>query len=155
VLQVAKDSTKTVRVFGTDYATRDGTCIRDYIHVCDLANAHILALEHLLAGGNSAAFNLGIGHGYIRVREVIECAKKVTGQPITVREEPRRPDDPDAVAGDAGRAVAEMGWQAKFSDLETISAQPGNGKSKGLGSEEPDAAGEALMSPVDVCQGRC
>jgi UDP-glucose 4-epimerase len=119
VLQAALDHNRTVRVFGTDYATRDGTCIRDYIHVCDLANAHILALERLLAGGSSASFNLGNGKGY-SVREVIECAKQITGQPITVLEEQRRPGDPDALVGDAGRAIAELGWKPEFADLEAI-----------------------------------
>jgi UDP-glucose-4-epimerase GalE len=119
VLQAACDPGKTVRIFGTDYQTRDGTCIRDYIHVCDLARAHILAMERLLAGEESRAFNLGNGQGY-SVREVIDCAAKVTGLPIKVEEAPRRPGDPDSLVGDATRARKELGWEPAFADLQDI-----------------------------------
>ena len=126
VLQTALDEEKdgqgekkTVHVFGTDYNTRDGTCIRDYIHVCDLADAHILALQRLLAGEKSEAFNLGNGRGY-SVREVIDCARAVTGRPIAVREAPRRPGDPDALVGDAAKAMHELGWRPRFADLASI-----------------------------------
>jgi len=119
VLQAALDAEKIVRIFGTDYNTRDGTCLRDYIHVCDLADAHILALERLLAGEGSDVFNLGNGQGY-SVREVIDCARAVTGRPIAVREAPRRPGDPDVLVGDAGKAIRELGWQPRFANLESI-----------------------------------
>jgi len=118
-LQAALDAQKSVSILGTDYNTRDGTCIRDYIHVCDLADAHILALERLLAGEKSAAFNLGNGQGY-SVREVIDCVRAVTGRPLAVKEAPRRPGDPDALVGDAAKAIHELGWQPKFADLEHI-----------------------------------
>ena len=119
VLRAALDPEKEIRVFGTDYATPDGTCIRDYIHVCDLADAHILAMERLMAGEKSTAFNLGNSQGY-SVKEVIECAEKVTGRPIRVEEAPRRPGDPDALVGDAEKAVKELGWKPRFADLEGI-----------------------------------
>ena len=119
VLQAALDEQKTVSILGTDYNTRDGTCIRDYIHVCDLADAHILALERLLAGEKSASFNLGNGQGY-SVREVLDCARAVTGRPIADREAPRRPGDPDALVGDATKAMHELGWKPQYADLESI-----------------------------------
>jgi UDP-glucose 4-epimerase len=122
VLQAALDvkgEKKEIRIFGTDYETQDGTCIRDYIHVCDLANAHILALERLLAGEGSCVFNLGNGRGY-SVREVIDCAREVTGREIAVQEAPRRPGDPAILVGDAGKALHELGWRPKFAELENI-----------------------------------
>lgn len=119
VLQAALDDQKTVNVFGTDYPTPDGTCIRDYIHVCDLADAHLLALERLFSGAPSAAFNLGNGQGY-SVQEVIDCARMITGRKITVCEAPRRAGDPAVLVGDARKAVTELGWKPLFADLETI-----------------------------------
>lgn len=121
VLRAALDPAGTVRVFGTDYPTRDGSCVRDYIHVSDLARAHILALERLLAGEPGDVFNLGNGRGY-SVREVVACAEKVTGLPIAVEQAPRRPGDPDTLVGDAGKAAAELGWQPEYADLESIVA---------------------------------
>jgi len=119
VLQAALNETKTVHILGTDYDTRDGTCIRDYIHVCDLADAHVLALERMLAVEKSGVFNLGNGQGY-SVREVIDCARAVTGRPIAVREAPRRPGDPDILVGNAEKAMRELNWKPRFADLETI-----------------------------------
>ncbi len=119
VLGAAQDPAKEVQVFGADYATPDGTCIRDYIHVCDLADAHVLAMQRLMTGEKSMVFNLGNGKGY-SVREVIACAREVTGMPIRVHEGPRRPGDPDALVGDAQRAILELGWKPKFAGLETI-----------------------------------
>ena len=119
VLRAALDEKRTVDILGTDYNTRDGTCVRDYIHVCDLADAHILALERMLAGATSGAFNLGNGQGY-SVREVIDCARAVTKRPIAAREAPRRPGDPDVLVGDAEKAGRELGWKPRFADLETI-----------------------------------
>jgi UDP-glucose 4-epimerase len=119
VLQAALDEKRAVRIFGTDYDTTDGTCIRDYIHVCDLADAHILALERLFAGEGCSVFNLGNGRGY-SVREVIDCARDVTGRPIAIKEAPRRPGDPDVLVGDAEKAVRELGWKPRFTELETI-----------------------------------
>lgn len=119
VLQAALDERKQVKVFGTDYNTPDGTCIRDYIHVCDLADAHILAMQRLMSGEKSVAFNLGNGRGY-SVKEVIDCAKEVTGMPIRVREAPRRPGDPALLVADSRKAMRELGWKPKFAELEKI-----------------------------------
>jgi UDP-arabinose 4-epimerase len=108
----------SVQVFGTDYKTRDGTAVRDYVHVCDLARAHVLALAHLLDGDESVAVNLATGHG-ASVREVIEAARGVTRQRIEVREAPRRPGDPAVLIADAALARKLLGWSAER-DLETI-----------------------------------
>ena len=118
-LRAAADPKKPIRVFGTDYDTRDGTCIRDYIHVCDLADAHMLAMRYLEAGGPERAFNLGNGQGY-SVREVIECAERVTGLPVKTVMAERRPGDPAMLVGDAARAVAELGWKPRFAGLDDI-----------------------------------
>ena len=119
VLQAALDERKTIGIFGTDYETRDGTCIRDYIHVHDLAQAHILALERLFSGEGSSVFNLGNGQGY-SVREVIDCARGVSGEKIAVKEAPRRPGDPPILVGDAQKAAHELGWKPKFAQLDVI-----------------------------------
>ncbi|MBC7324209.1 MAG: UDP-glucose 4-epimerase GalE, partial [Moorella sp. (in: Bacteria)] len=106
-------------VFGTDYPTPDGTCIRDYIHVEDLAAAHVLALEYLLAGGRSEVFNCGYGRGY-SVLEVIAAAKKVTGVDFPVRYEGRRPGDPPVLVADARKIRERLGWVPAYDDLERI-----------------------------------
>lgn len=106
-------------VFGTDYPTPDGTCIRDYIHVEDLAEAHVLGLEHLLAGRESEVFNCGYGKGY-SVREVIEAAKKVTGVDFPVKYEGRRPGDPPVLVADSQKIRAKLGWVPSSDDLERI-----------------------------------
>ena len=111
VLRAAAGITEHVKIFGTDYATADGTAVRDYIHVDDLAVAHVLALEHNV-GGEHRIFNLGTGHGY-SVREVIETARRVTGREIAAVEEPRRPGDPPALVASAERARAELGWEPR------------------------------------------
>ncbi|MDR0465925.1 MAG: UDP-glucose 4-epimerase GalE [Deltaproteobacteria bacterium] len=119
VLQAALDDKKEISVFGVDYETPDGSCIRDYIHVCDLADAHVLALERLLAGEANDVYNLGNGRGY-SVREVIACARELTGRKIAVKEAPSRPGEPPVLVGDAGKALTELGWRPKFADLESI-----------------------------------
>lgn len=119
VLQAALDPKKEIRILGTDYATPDGTCIRDYIHVCDLADAHTLALERLLAGEPSSAYNLGNGQGY-SVREVINCAKEVSGRDIRVTESGRRPGDPPMLVGDCTLAARELGWKPRYADLRSM-----------------------------------
>jgi UDP-glucose 4-epimerase len=124
-LRAALNPSLSLRLFGADYATRDGTCVRDYIHVQDLAQAHILALERLLAGEPSAVFNLGNGRGHT-VREVIACAEKVSGLPIRVAQAPRRPGDPDTLVADAAKALAELGWKPQHADLEDIVASAWN-----------------------------
>jgi UDP-glucose-4-epimerase GalE len=108
-----------VDVFGTDYDTADGTAIRDYVHVCDLAAAHVRALDHLLAGGASASVNLGTGRGH-SVREVISMVETVGGHVVHVREAPRRPGDPPALIADPRLGRELLGWEARQSDLRTI-----------------------------------
>ena len=108
-------------VFGDDYPTPDGTCIRDYIHVDDLASAHVLALEHLIGGGASRAYNLGTGTG-ISNRELIDAVARVTGKPVPYRYGPRRPGDPPILVSDVARARSELGWIPESSDIDTIVA---------------------------------
>ncbi|MGC2331936.1 MAG: UDP-glucose 4-epimerase GalE [Candidatus Acidiferrales bacterium] len=119
VLAAALGEKAEVSVFGTDYPTPDGTAIRDYVHVVDLADAHIRALEYLRRGGKSDFINLGTGHGY-SVLEVIEAARKVTGHPIPIRIEGRRAGDPPKLVADAAKAQQVLGWKAAQSDLPQI-----------------------------------
>jgi UDP-glucose 4-epimerase len=121
VLDAAAGRRPEVTVFGTDYSTSDGTAIRDYIHVCDLARAHLLALEHLLDRGETVAVNLGNGVG-ASVREVVDTVRRVTGCDIPVRDAPRRPGDPAVLVADARKARGVFGWVAQRSDLATIIA---------------------------------
>jgi len=118
VIQAALDGTP-VPVYGTDYNTPDGTCIRDYIHVTDLANAHILALRKLEQENISGIYNLGNDNGY-SVREVIETVKKVTGRKIAAVDSPRRPGDPARLVASSDKIKKELGWTPKYPDLETI-----------------------------------
>ena len=119
VLQVPNGKRENVSIYGTDYDTPDGTCIRDYIHVTDLAEAHILAVEYLMKGGESNVFNLGNGVGY-SVREVIETARKVTGHPIPAVEIPRRAGDPARLVASGEKAKTVLGWEPKITSLEDI-----------------------------------
>lgn len=119
VLQVPNGKRESVSIYGTDYDTPDGTCIRDYIHVTDLAEAHILAVEYLMKGGESNVFNLGNGVGY-SVREVIETARKVTGHPIPAVEIPRRAGDPARLVASGEKAKMVLGWEPKITSLEDI-----------------------------------
>lgn len=119
ILQAANGTRDHISIFGTDYNTPDGTCIRDYIHVTDLAQAHILAVEYLLNGGESNIFNLGNGVGF-SVREVIETAKKVTGKEIKVIEEERRAGDPAILIASSNKAKNILGWKPEYYDLSTI-----------------------------------
>jgi len=119
ILQVAQGKRDHIDVFGTDYDTPDGTCIRDYIHILDLAQAHALSLKRLREGNPSASYNLGSEQGY-SVREVISTCEKVTGKPIKSVESPRRPGDPPRLVASAGKAKAELGWQPRFQSLEEI-----------------------------------
>jgi len=116
VLDAAAGVRPEIVVYGDDYATPDGTCIRDYIHVSDLANAHVLALRALEAGAATTAYNLGNGHGF-SVKEVIDTARQVTGREIRVRVGPRRPGDPPRLVGDATRIRKELGWRPEHADL--------------------------------------
>lgn len=119
VLLTALGKRESVSIFGTDYPTADGTCIRDYIHVNDLANAHILGLEYLLKGGNSDVFNLGNGGGF-SVKEVIETARQITGKEIKTVECDRRPGDPPVLIGSSEKARKLLGWSPEYADLKNI-----------------------------------
>lgn len=119
VLQVPNGKRASISIFGTDYDTPDGTCIRDYIHVTDLAAAHILAVKYLLDGGKSDVFNLGNGIGY-SVREVIDVARRVTGHPIPATETPRRAGDPERLVASSEKAKRVLGWNPTHASLEEI-----------------------------------
>ncbi len=119
VLMTALGKRESIAMFGTDYPTPDGTCIRDYIHVNDLADAHILGLEYLRRGGVSDRFNLGNGNGF-SVKEVIEAARAVTGKPIPAVAHDRRPGDPPALVGSGDRARKILGWDPQYADIQTI-----------------------------------
>jgi len=119
VLQVALGQREHISVFGDDYPTEDGTCIRDYIHVSDLADAHILALERLRQSGESAVYNLGSGNGY-SVKQVIDVSRAVTGHPIPAKIEPRRAGDPAVLIASSERARRELGWTPRHEKLEDI-----------------------------------
>ena len=121
ILQVPNGQREKISIFGDDYPTKDGTCIRDYIHVSDLAQAHILALDHLLQGGESDVFNLGNGVGFT-VKEVIDVARAVTGHPIPAETCPRRAGDPAQLIASSKKAVEQLGWKPKYNDLNNIIA---------------------------------
>ena len=118
ILQAASGEREQIDIYGTDYPTEDGTAVRDYIHVTDLARAHVKALEYLQQGGKSDAFNLGTGQGY-SVREMVQTAERVSGRPINAHEAPRRPGDPPRLVADPSKAAEVLGWRAEH-DLETI-----------------------------------
>jgi len=119
VLQTALGLRQAISIFGTDYPTPDGTCIRDYIHVCDLADAHVLGLQYLIDGGASTIFNLGNGNGF-SVKQVIDAARAITGCEIPAVECDRRPGDPPALVGSSERAIQTLGWKPVYPDIESI-----------------------------------
>ncbi len=121
ILRAALGSGDPIQIYGTDYPTRDGTAIRDYIHVSDLADAHVRAVRDLAAGGDSAALNLGTGHGY-SVREAIAAVERIGGRKVPQREAARRPGDPPELVADPALARSRLGWQPRHSDLDTIIA---------------------------------
>ena len=121
MLQAAAGRRPHLTVFGQDYATPDGTCIRDYIHVSDLGEAHLLALQRLWDGGASTAYNLGNGSGF-SVREVIDTARAVTGREIPVEYGERRAGDPARLVADSRQAQTELGWTPRRADLATLIA---------------------------------
>lgn len=119
VLQAASGERSTITVYGRDYPTLDGTCIRDYVHVLDLCAAHLLALQGLLDGKNSAVYNLGTGHGF-SVQQVIDAVRDITDCEVTVEEGARRAGDPAVLVADAARAMQDLNWHPQYSDLKTI-----------------------------------
>ena len=121
ILQVAQGKRDKLSIFGSDYPTRDGTCVRDYIHVEDLIDAHFLALDYLKAGNPSAAFNLGNGQGFSN-REILEAARKVTGHPIPAQDAPRRPGDPATLIASSQKAMDVLGWKPRYTSVEDVIA---------------------------------
>jgi len=119
--EVAVGKREALVIYGTDYETPDGTGVRDYIHVEDLATAHLDALAWLRRGGESQVLNCGYGHGY-SVREVVDAMERVTGEPLPVREEGRRAGDPPMLVADCGRIRELLGWTPRFDDLDRIVA---------------------------------
>ncbi len=118
-VQTALGMRPHMEVYGSDYPTRDGTCIRDYIHVSDLVAAHLQALEHLWKGSGSLVVNCGYGHGY-SVSEVIDTVRRVSGRPVDARFAPRRAGDPVAIVADSARIRSQLGWEPKLDDLSLI-----------------------------------
>ena len=119
ILQVPNGKREKIAIYGDDYPTSDGTCVRDYIHVTDLSQAHILAMDYLMNGGESQVFNLGNGVGFT-VKEVIDVARKVTGHPIPAEIVPRRAGDPARLVASSEKAKSVLGWKPQYADLETI-----------------------------------
>jgi UDP-glucose 4-epimerase len=119
VLQVASGRKKSIRIFGTDYDTSDGTCVRDYVHIWDLCVAHLLSMHRLLDSAQSCAYNLGNGAGH-SVKEVVSVASTVTGRHISTTNEARRPGDPARLVANAQLAIQQLGWQPRYADLQTI-----------------------------------
>lgn len=129
-----------ISIFGTDYPTHDGTGIRDYIHVEDLASAHLKALSRLENGGESTTLNCGYGHGY-SVREVLETVREVSGQPMTILEKPRRAGDPPSVVADASGVREVLGWEPQFDDIQEIVRSAWEWERRTAAGELPFAAG--------------
>lgn len=119
VLQVATGERESIKIFGDDYPTPDGTCLRDYVHVSDLTRAHLLALEHLLAGGANTTYNLGNSTGY-SVKQIIETAREITGHAIPAQTVARRAGDPAVLIADSGSIRQELGWQPAYEDVSEI-----------------------------------
>jgi len=119
VIAAAQGKISEIEIFGTDYDTKDGTAVRDYIHVCDLATAHVKAVSHLSAGGPEGHVNLGTGRGYT-IREVISLVEEVSGRRVPYRQGPRRTGDPAVLVADSTRAASMLGWRPKFSELRAI-----------------------------------
>lgn len=119
VFDAASGKRNMIEIFGTDYPTKDGTCVRDYVHVCDLADAHLLALEYLNRGKENASFNLGSENGFSNL-EIVRAVERVTGKKIPLRFGARRKGDPAVLVASAARAKSELGWSPKMSDIDTI-----------------------------------
>jgi UDP-glucose 4-epimerase len=142
-----------LQIYGTDYPTADGTAVRDYIHVTDLALAHVAALNHLFAGGRSEAINLGTGKGH-SVRDVVGSVERVSGSAVTVREMPRQAGDPAILVADPGRAHKILGWSAGYTQLDSIvptslelaQAATGSGANQSCGSGERIPRGACVVN---------
>ena len=145
VIQTALGQREQVRIFGTDYPTHDGSAIRDYIHVTDLASAHVKAIDKLLTGSESLRINLGTGKGYT-VKEVIKTVEKVSGKNVNAIEDDRRAGDPPELVADARLAGDQLGWKPEYSDLETIVATALSWHQQD--DSEPEAAGLRLQAKV-------
>jgi UDP-glucose 4-epimerase len=140
VLQAASGRREAMTVFGQDYDTPDGTCIRDFIHVVDLCQAHLLALQKVMDGGESDVFNLGSGQGF-SVRQVLEIARRVTGTDLPARYGPRRLGDPARLVADSAKAKKMLGWKPQFDELAVIIAHAWNREQKIANREENNRAG--------------
>jgi UDP-arabinose 4-epimerase len=143
VLDAAAGMRPDIKIFGTDFPTPDGTAIRDYVHVCDLARAHVLALQYLLDGGETIAVNLGSGNG-ISVRKVIDTVRAVTGQDVLARDTPRRSGDPSVLVADATKAREVLGWVAERRDFATIIADAWRWHGKRFARRVPKISGQHL-----------
>jgi UDP-glucose 4-epimerase len=121
ILQAASGRREDIKVFGNDYPTEDGTCVRDYIHINDLCKAHLLAMKQMQASGKSARYNLGNGTGF-SVQQVIDTTRRVTGRDFKVTYDKRRPGDPAVLVADSTLAKKELGWQPEHPDLDSIIA---------------------------------
>lgn len=137
VLQAASGRRAAISVFGRDYPTADGTCIRDYIHIMDLCKAHLLAMEQLMLGGSSAVYNLGNGNGF-SVQQVIDVARKVTGCEIRINESPRREGDPAVLVADSALARKQLGWIPQYENIETIIQHAWQWECKNFGIDKRD-----------------
>ena len=120
-MEVATGKRQKLAVFGTDYDTRDGTCIRDYVHVTDLARAHVLALDYITKTDKNITVNLGSEKG-VSVTEMLNAARKITGKPIPADYAPRRPGDAACLYATSAYAKQMLGWEAKYSDVDTLIA---------------------------------
>ena len=129
VLFAASGKRDSIKIFGTDYLTADGTCVRDYIHINDLAQAHMLALEYLQRGGSSTAYNLGVGNGF-SVKEIIDAAERVTGLSIKRELMPRREGDPAVLVADSTKIRTELGWEPVYTNVDEIIKTAWNWHSK-------------------------
>jgi UDP-glucose 4-epimerase len=140
VLQAASGRRPDVTIFGSDYPTSDGTCVRDYIHVVDLCQAHVLALDYLAEKGRSAAYNLGNNQGF-SVRQIIDTAERISGSPIPVRLGARRAGDPAVLVADSRKAIAELGWRPQYQALDTIIGHAWNWERKRVAESAADSGG--------------
>jgi len=144
VIEAALGERDAIEIYGTDYPTPDGTAIRDYIHVTDLADAHVRALRYLRDSGKSACLNLGTGNGY-SVREVVDTVAACAGRPIPVRECPRRPGDPPVLVANASRARRVLDWEPRCSGLETIVATAWQWHRRGKADEAAEPVAKASL----------